>query len=215
MCLVFVVLRAVFAHACCFVGVEFEGKGRMWSLRHRDALWAFIGVDSDELVSPTLVRWLAVYLDVGLAYWLMPSRDLGFHRVVCEFARHGAAPGWRGAAFRELARQCECGMDAFEVIHDRLRALGVGPSEWAVYLEAELLALPGWAGMFHCLELRAEERMRTRSYRFDEFLAVRLTLSVAALAHELGRCRPTISLAELRDAACVEREGRGEFGWAY
>ena len=210
-----VVLRAVFAHARRLAGVELEGKGRTRPLRHRDALRALTGVDSDELVSPTLVRWSAAYLDVGLAYWPMPSRDLGFHRAVCELARHGAAPGWRGAAFRELARQRERGMDALEVIHDRLRALGVGPSEWAAYLEAELLALPGWAGMFHRLELRAEERMRTRPYRLDEFLAVRLTLSVAALAHELGRCRPTISLAELRDAARVEREGRGELGRAH
>ncbi|GAB5549413.1 MAG: DUF2309 domain-containing protein [Sandaracinaceae bacterium] len=210
-----VVLRAVFAHARRLACAE--GATRTRPRRHRDALRELTGVDVDEHYSPTLVRWSAAYLDAGLAYWPMPSRALGFHRAVCELARRGgaAAPGWRGRALRELARQGERGEDAPRVIRDRLRALGVERAEWPAYLEAELLALPGWAAMFRRLELRAEERMRTRPYRLDEFLAVRLTLSTAALEHELARRRLAPPLAELREAAAVARAGRGALGQAH
>jgi uncharacterized protein YbcC (UPF0753/DUF2309 family) len=34
-----------------------------------------------------------------------------------------------------------------------LSRLGIAESEWESVIEAELLALPGWAGLFHQLEL--------------------------------------------------------------
>ena len=47
-------------------------------VRHRDWLLAVHGIDTDAWIHPPLIRFLAGYLDQGLAHWSMPERDLGF-----------------------------------------------------------------------------------------------------------------------------------------
>src|SRR5262249_25966806 len=55
--------------------------------RHRDLLLAATGGDSDTFVHPLLIRFLAGYLDQGLAHWVMPDRDRGIHGCFLELYR--------------------------------------------------------------------------------------------------------------------------------
>src|SRR5438132_633031 len=43
-------------------------------VRHRDLLRAVFGFDTDSWIHPPLIRFLAGYLDQGLAHWSMPER---------------------------------------------------------------------------------------------------------------------------------------------
>ena len=53
-------------------------------VRHRDWLLAVHGVDTDGWINPPLIRFLAGYLDQGLAHWSMPGRDGGIHGCFLE-----------------------------------------------------------------------------------------------------------------------------------
>ncbi len=48
-------------------------------IRHRDLLRDAFGIDIDAWIDPTLIRFVAGYLDQGLASWPMPGRDAGMH----------------------------------------------------------------------------------------------------------------------------------------
>jgi uncharacterized protein YbcC (UPF0753/DUF2309 family) len=79
---------------------------------------------------------------------------------------------------RELKRQEEAGMDATAVVLDCLSRFNIAPEQWESYLIAELLALPGWAGLMRRLEedpsLAPHEPVPCS---LVDFLAVRLTLT--------------------------------------
>ncbi len=136
----------------------------------------------DNFVHPFLIRLSANFLDQGVAYWPMPARELGFLAAV---RRLMAKPlffepaGLQGSAalFRRQAR-----LDATEVVLANLQSLEIDEPE--DFLRSELLALPGWAGMFHILEKEPElAPYQPLPVRLMDYLAVRLTLVAAATAH--------------------------------
>ena len=53
-------------------------------VRHRDWLLAVHGLDTDAWIHPPLIRFLAGYLDQGLAHWSMPERSRGIHGCFLE-----------------------------------------------------------------------------------------------------------------------------------
>ncbi len=53
-------------------------------VRHRDWLLAVRGLDTDAWIHPPLIRFLAGYLDQGLAHWSMPERGRGIHGCFLE-----------------------------------------------------------------------------------------------------------------------------------
>jgi uncharacterized protein YbcC (UPF0753/DUF2309 family) len=53
-------------------------------VRHRDWLQAAYGLDIDTWIHPPLIRFLAGYLDQGLAHWSMPERTRGIHGCFLE-----------------------------------------------------------------------------------------------------------------------------------
>ena len=66
-------------------------------VRHRDWLLAVHGIDTDAWIHPPLIRFLAGYLDQGLAHWSMPERDLRDSRLLS-----GDLPHVAGGAVRPL-----------------------------------------------------------------------------------------------------------------
>ncbi len=70
-------------------------------------------------------------------------------------------PGWapadwmRGLA-QELGRLEDQQVSPLDSILESLDALGVGEEEWERFLSATLLALRGWGGMVHQVEIRAD-----------------------------------------------------------
>ena len=174
--------RALFA--ACFRRVPaLSEKGPIRPARLRDALLALTGTDTDEIINTWLIRLCSVFLDQGLAYWPMPWRENGFYRAVSRMMRQPVTlkPELLLGLRRELKRQEEAGLDATAVVLDCLRRFNVEPEQWESYLTAELLALPGWAGLMRRLEedpgLAPHEHVPCTLL---DFLAVRLTLTAIA-----------------------------------
>lgn len=146
------------------------------------------GIALDEVVNPVLGRLVSSYLDQGLAYWPMPDREIGFLGASRALFTSTWLSDWpvllRGirGEFERLAEK-----SAQDTVLDLLAGLGVPEHGWEALIRQELLALPGWAGMIHCLEvdplLAPHERP---SFSLMEFLAVRLILTSVVLKNVTG-----------------------------
>jgi len=149
--------------------------------RPRDGILSNYEIDLDEVIHPVLIRWTAAYLDQGLAYWSMPNRELGFLNSVRTLMMQ---PGGVFSEHLSGLKQVfgNASIDAATVILDTATALGVRDTELETFLRAELLALPGWGGMMTQLEMQPNLAPHdVVPFSLMEFLAVRLTLTLAAV----------------------------------
>src|SRR5262245_54227818 len=64
-----------------------RSRARPAPSRHRDLVLAVCGIDIDAWTHPLFIRFLAAFLDQGLAYWPMPGREGGLYR--CFLSIHG------------------------------------------------------------------------------------------------------------------------------
>ena len=166
--------------------------------RPRDGILSAYGIDLDDVIHPLLIRLCAVYLDQGQAYWPMPRGELGLLAAASRLlAAGGIFPEYLERLDKELLRQQSSSMLPEQVIQDALSVFGVGQQEWAPVLQAELLALPGWAGLMRRLEeepeLAAHERVPAT---LADYLALRLTLNKVAASNIVSRHRgPALSAA--------------------
>lgn len=157
--------------------------------RPRDVVLSQLGIDLDALIHPPLIRLTAAYLDQGIAYWPMPHRDKGLLRAARKIMPQAFAifPAHLSGVHAEFLRQEAAGMDADAVVLEALSRLDVPFAQWQEFVTEELLALRGWAGMIHRLEqdpaLAPHDRVRCS---LMEFLALRLTYTLAALTHVAG-----------------------------
>jgi uncharacterized protein len=154
-------------------------------IRHRDWLAAVYGLDTDDWIHPPLIRFLAGYLDQGLAHWAMPERNRGIHGCFLEIYRTPLAAqcgDWARTLPRLVAEDLAAGRNALGSIAHSLGQLGVAGDEYADYLGAELLALRGWAGMVRQIEERPDRvPARDLTVTLRGYLAVRLLFERAAL----------------------------------
>src|SRR5262249_52026066 len=138
-------------------------------------------------IHPPLIRFLAGYLDQGLAHWSMPERSRGIHGCFLEIYNTSLAARcgpWARALPRLVGEDKAAGRDAFSSIANSLTQLGVADVEWADYLGAELLALRGWAGIVRQIEERPDRvPARDLTITLRGYLAVRLLFERAAIAH--------------------------------
>ena len=137
----------------------------------------------DDVIHPWLIRLCSVFLDQGTAYWPMPNREKGFYESVrMLLARSGGIlPKYLVGLDEEFRRQERRCFSAADAILDYMDSLSFRETEWPEILEAELLALPGWAGLMHKLEedpTLAPHKILPCSLM--DFLAVRLTMSRVA-----------------------------------
>jgi uncharacterized protein len=154
-------------------------------VRHRDWLQAAYGPDTDAWIHPPLIRFLAGYLDQGLAHWSMPERHRGIHGCFLEIYRSSLAAqcgDWARTLPRLVAEDRAAERDALGSIAHSLMELGVADDECADYLGAELLALRGWAGIVRQIEERPDRvPARDLTVTLRGYLAVRLLFERAAL----------------------------------
>jgi uncharacterized protein YbcC (UPF0753/DUF2309 family) len=157
--------------------------------RPREAVLAAKGIDLDLIINPPLIRLTGAYLDQGIAYWPMPLREEGLMAASQKIMSHPCSISRRYLKLvsKEFRLQTAKGMSAEDIVHDALVRLGIKPDEWDAYILAELTALPGWAGMVRMLEndvtLAPHDRVRCS---LTEFLALRLTYTLAALLEIMG-----------------------------
>jgi uncharacterized protein len=178
-------------------------------VRPRDWLLAVHGLDTDAWIHPPLIRFLAGYLDQGLAHWPMPGRDLGIHGCFLDIYRTPLAAQcgrWARTLPRIVADDHAHGRSALDSIAHSLAALGVREDERDDYLGAELLALRGWAGIVRQIEERPDRvPARDLTVTLRGYLAVRLLLERAALAEASRRIGFAGPLAALREQLGRER----------
>jgi uncharacterized protein len=171
-------------------------------VRHRDYLLAVHRLDTDAWMHPPFIRFLAGYLDQGLAHWSMPERHRGIHGCFLEIysaslaARCGA---WARSLPRIVAEDRAAGLSALDSIANSLALLGVVDGERLEYLRAELLALRGWAGIVRQIEERPDRvPARDLTVTLRGYLAVRLLFERAALEHAARQLALPAALAALR-----------------
>ncbi len=155
-------------------------------VRQRDMLLEATGVDTDALVHDVLIRFCAAFLDQGMAKWQLPGRSQGFYNAFCSLYRHpGLAPAdWMRGIAHELGRLQDQQLEPLDSILESLDALGVGEEEWERFLSATLLALRGWGGMIHQVELHGDRVVQPiPEGSLVGFLAIRLVLDRFALAY--------------------------------
>jgi hypothetical protein len=174
-------------------------------VRHRDWLRAVHGIDTDAWFHPPLIRFLAGYLDQGLAHWSMPERSRGIHGCFLEIYGTSLAAQcghWARTLPRLVAEDRAAERDALSSIAHSLAQLGVTPGdndECADYLSAELLALRGWAGIVRQIEERPDRvPARDLTVTLRGYLAVRLLFERAALDQAARQLSFSGPLSDLR-----------------
>jgi uncharacterized protein YbcC (UPF0753/DUF2309 family) len=171
-------------------------------IRHADWLRAVCAVDVDGWFHPSLIRFLAAYLDQGLAHWRVPLRTLGIHGSFLEIygttiaAQAGPWARTLAPLLRDdrLARR-----HALDSVAHSLAELGVGDAECEAYLTAECLALRGWAGIVRQIEERPDRvPARDLTVTLRGYLAVRLLFERAALDEAARHVGYTGTLRDFR-----------------
>lgn len=171
-------------------------------VRHRDWLLAVHDLDTDSWIHPPLIRFLAGYLDQGLAHWSMPGREQGIHG--CFLGIYGTSLAarcgqWARTLPKIVSEDRAAQRDAFDSIAHSLAQLGVDEGEYDDYLAAELLALRGWAGIVRQIEERPDRvPARDLNVTLRGYLAVRLLFERAALEEVARRVSFDRSLSDLR-----------------
>ena len=172
------------------------------AVRHRDWLVAVHSIDTDAQIHPTVIRFLAGYLDQGLANWSMPQRDLGIHGCFLEIYGTMLAAqcgDWARTLPALVAEDRSAHRSARESIAHSLAMLGVHEHEYTAYLSAELLVLRGWAGLVRQIEERPDRvPARGLAVTLRGYLAVRLLCERAALDEAARRLSFDGQLSELR-----------------
>ena len=161
-------------------------------VRPHDAVMAAKHIDLDALIHPTLIGLLSAFVDQGVAQWPMPLRNEGLliaarHMFTQRLAPLPAALNGLADLFRD---QAERGLSAEETVQEALLKLGVDADHSEAFITAELLALPGWAGLVRKLEvepgLAPHEPVHAS---LMDYMAVRLTMVKAAVRNMLGYSR--------------------------
>lgn len=127
-------------------------------------------------VDTLLIRLSAAFFDQGVSRWAMGDRADGFLEAVRRLLGAATVEPFRGVR-AEMLRQLKCGETALDTVAAALADRNIPPADEEEFLRLELLALAGWAGLFHRLEhdpaLAPHEVLPCR---LMDYLAVRLTL---------------------------------------
>ena len=165
----------------------------------------------DEIIHPWLIRLCSVFLDQGTAYWPMPHRERGFYESVrMLLSRHGGVfPKYLVGLDDEFRRQEHLSFSAADAVLDYLDTQYFREAEWQNVLQAELLALPGWAGLMHRLEEDPGlAPHKTLPCSLMDFLAVRLTMSRVASRMGAAEATPEESPLKTQERRRLSRAAR-------
>ena len=141
-----------------------------------DWLEALAGEPFVEPVNGQMTKWVAAFVDEGMAGWAMPGRE----RRVLSAPGAALAPrdlSGRFLGIRDFAAKVRALPErAEDAIALSLQRLGVPEDRWSEYLSRHLAQLPGWAGLIRWLgdEPRLSRGRRATRPIPRQYLAVRL-----------------------------------------
>lgn len=165
----------------------------------------------DEIIHPWLIRLSSVFLDQGMSYWPMPLREKGFYASVRTLLarRGGIFPRYLTGLDEEFQRQEYFAFSATDAVLDYLDLLHFREADWENVLLAELLALPGWAGLMRRLEedpnLGPHEPVPCS---LMDYLAVRLTMVRVASRMGAAEAAPQESPLKTQEKRRLSRAAR-------
>lgn len=104
------------------------------------------GSNQVEAVNQQMIKWIAAFVDEGIAGWSMPSREKGFYSVWRDLASEDQSAGLSGISHvRQKIHELPDNAD--EALLHHLQHFGIPKKRWREYLSRHLAQLPGWAGM--------------------------------------------------------------------
>jgi len=165
----------------------------------------------DEVIHPWLIRLCSVFLDQGMAYWPMPRREKGFYQSVRALLgrRGGIFPEYLVGLDEEFQRQEYFAFSAADSVLDYLDTQRFHEADWEDLLQAELLALPGWAGLMRRLEENPGLAPHVRVVcSLMDYLAVRLTMSRVASRMGAAEAGPEESPLKTQEKRRLSRAAR-------
>lgn len=110
-----------------------------------DRLDSDAGASIVEQVSGQMIKWIAAFLDEGMAGWAMPNRSQGFYRSWRELAAHDASGRLLG--IRGFTSKVQALPDSpEEAIVGLLNKLGLPDAARKDYQSRCFAQLPGWTG---------------------------------------------------------------------
>jgi uncharacterized protein len=165
----------------------------------------------DDVIHPWLIRLSSVFLDQGTAYWPMPNRERGFYKSVRTLLskQGGIFPKYLVGLDDEFRKQECLSFSADDAVLDYLESQCFREAEWPEVLRAELLALPGWAGLMHRLEEDpALAPHKILQCSLMDFLAVRLTMARVASRRGVAETVPQESPLKTQERRRLSRTAR-------
>ncbi|MEK6579216.1 MAG: putative inorganic carbon transporter subunit DabA, partial [Bdellovibrionota bacterium] len=129
-----------------------------------------------EDVNYFVSRFCSVYLDQGVAGVSLPDREQGFYSAFCNMLLKGPVPAFWLKPARAIVENYP---DPMSAALWALRQLKISDQNLDSFIESELLALSGWAGLIHRLAVEPTLAPRRKvQASLLEYLAVRLICNV-------------------------------------
>ena len=136
------------------------------------------GTELVEQINNQLIKWIAAFLDEGLASWEMPSRHEGFYRAWKTLVQQDYSGKFLGV--KDFSQKIhDLPDDPEDAIVSSLHRLGIPEEQWKDYLSRQLSLLPGWTRYIRWLgEHPAYHAQRKHPIDTTQYLAVRLFYEV-------------------------------------
>ena len=140
-----------------------------------------------DAIDGQMIKWVAAFVDDGMAGWAMPGKESGFYASWRELASHDASGRLLGIeSFREKVRSLP--PEPEQAIERALRRLEIPETRWRDYLSRVLAQLPGWTGLIRWRELNPEDPTQEKCpIDVAHYLAVRLFYEVELTGVEARR----------------------------
>lgn len=131
-------------------------------------------------VHPLLFRWVAAYLDQGIAQKVLPVKGANFLETIRLMDKYSSLSIFKSKRTRELLKDESFGIK--EALH-----LVVGdPNYWEQYLYDMAFQHPGWSGMVATLEEHPHYLLKPSPISLEHFLLFELLLEIDALDRKFG-----------------------------
>ncbi len=152
-------------------------------------------INLSKAVHPLLFRWIAAYLDQGIAQKGMPIREEGFIATIRAMDNYSKLSIIKSHRAKELLQNpLFCFEDALELV--------VGDEVyWEQYLFDISFQHPGWSGMVATLEHHPEHLLEKRSVTLSDFCFFELLLQIDALDQKFGTVWKPLSQSLLHQPA--------------
>lgn len=141
----------------------------------RTLLKRLTNLDIMEEIQPQLTRYMATWLDQGIASLHSQRAMQGFYAFWRHQALQDITPWLEGLeTWRDYVSSLDD--DPLETIRHELIRIGIDKAHWGAYLRTLALELPGWSGMFNWRGKRPQYLGLDVPVELADYLAVRLVL---------------------------------------